>query len=181
MSKYNFEFKLKLVKENEEGYGNNFLSRKYGVKASNISNWIRQYKMYGENGLRKSMSKTKYSGEFKLSVIKYRQYNELSYRETAEHFKINNPSIIANWKRIYEKEGFEGLNANVGRPIKNKDTTMSKNTDKSNKIKKLNKSEREELIELRQRNEYLEAELLYLKKLDALIQQKKSQTKKRQK
>ena len=58
---------------------------------------------------------------------------------------------------------------------------MPKNTDKSNKIKKLNKSEREELIELRQRNEYLEAELLYLKKLDALIQQKKSQTKKRQK
>ena len=89
--------------------------------------------------------------------------------------------IIANWKRKYEQEGFEGLEGTVGRPRKSEDTTMPKNTDKSNKIKKLNKSEREELIELRQRNEYLEAELLYLKKLDALIQQKKSQTKKRQK
>jgi len=58
---------------------------------------------------------------------------------------------------------------------------MLKNKDKSDNIKKLNKSEREELIELRQKNEYLEAELLYLKKLDALIQQKKSQIKKRQK
>ncbi|MDO5714785.1 MAG: transposase [Tissierellia bacterium] len=79
MSKYNFEFKLKLVRENEEGYGSEFLSSTYGVEVSTISNWIRQYKMYGENGLRKSMSKTKYTGEFKLSVIKYRQYHELFF------------------------------------------------------------------------------------------------------
>ena len=51
----------------------------------------------------------------------------------------------------------------------------------TNKPKKLDKSEREELIELRERNQYLEAENLYLKKLDALIQQKKSQTKRKQK
>ncbi|MGF3075914.1 helix-turn-helix domain-containing protein [Facklamia sp. P12955] len=98
--------------------------------------------MYGEKGLRKSVSKTKYSGELKKSVIKYRQYNELSYRETAEYFKINNPSIIANWKRKYKQEGFERFNANEGKPIKNGDTTMSKNTDKSNEIKKLKKSKR---------------------------------------
>ena len=48
------------------------------------------------------------------------------------------------------------------------------------KPKKLTKYEREELIELRQRNQYLEAENLYLKKLDALLQEKKLQTKKRQ-
>ena len=95
MAKYSFEFKLKLVKENEEGYGRRFLSSKYGVKDSTIANWIRQYKMYGENGLRRSMSKSKYTREFKLSVLKYRQYHELSYRETAEHFKIKNHSIIA--------------------------------------------------------------------------------------
>jgi len=181
MSKYNFEFKLKLVKENEKGFGRYFLSNKYAVKVSNIANWIRQYEMYGENGLRKSMSKTKYTGEFKLSVLKYKQDYELSYKETAVYFNINNPSIIANWKRKYEEEGFDGLNCTVGRPIKNEETTMLKNKDKSDNIKKLNKSEREELIELRQKNEYLEAELLYLKKLDALIQQKKSQIKKRQK
>ncbi|MDY3902239.1 IS3 family transposase [Peptoniphilus sp.] len=35
----------------------------------------------------------------------------------------------------------------------------------TNEPKKLDKSEREELIELRERNQYLEAELLYLKKL----------------
>jgi len=80
MSKYNFEFKLKLVKENEKRFGRYFLSNKYAVKDSNIKNWIRKYKMYGENGLRKSISKTKYTGEFKLSVLKYKQDYELSYR-----------------------------------------------------------------------------------------------------
>ncbi|MGT2745255.1 hypothetical protein ACVRW4_08040 [Streptococcus phocae subsp. phocae] len=32
MSKYNFEFKLQLVREKEEGFGREFLSNKYGVK-----------------------------------------------------------------------------------------------------------------------------------------------------
>ena len=55
---------------------------------------------------------------------------------------------------------------------------MSKKTDKE---RNLTKSESEELIKLRNRNEYLEAENLYLKKLDALIREKKSQTKKKHK
>lgn len=134
--------------------------------------------MYGENGLKKSMSKTNYSGEFKLSVLKYRQNHELSYKETAKHFAIKNHSIIANWKKKYEEEGFEGLCGTVGRPKKNGDTDMPNDT---NRPKKLTKSEREELIELRERNQYLEAEILYLKKLDALLQEKKFQTKKKQK
>lgn len=53
--------------------------------------------------------------------------------------------------------------------------------NKENQPKKLSKSEREELIALRERNEYLEAENLYLKKLDALLQEKKSPTRRRPK
>lgn len=176
MSNYDYEVKLMVVRENLEGYGRKYLSKKYGIKDSTIKNWINQYKMYGEDGLRKSMSKAKYSGEFKLSVLKYRQNYELSYKETAEHFGIKNPSLIALWKKKYEDEGFGGLCGSVGRPKKNGDSNMPKET---NKPQKLSKSEKEELIELRERNQYLEAELLYLKKLDALLQKKKSQTKKR--
>lgn len=47
--------------------------------------------------------------------------------------------------------------ATVGRPKKNGDSDIPKDT---NKHKKLNKYERKELIELRERNQYLEAELL---------------------
>lgn len=54
---------------------------------------------------------------------------------------------------------------------------MAKKEDSS---RKLTPSELEELIELREKNQYLEAELAYLKKLDALIQ-KKSRTKRKPK
>lgn len=177
MLKYDYEFKLKLVKENEEGYGIKFLSKKYNIKVSTIKNWIQKCRISGEEGLRKSISKTKYTGEFKLSVLQYRQYNGLSYSETAKYFEINNPSLIANWTRKYEEEGFEGLNNTIGRSKKKEETSMPKNIDD----KKLNKSEREELLELREKTQYLEAENLYLKKLDALIRKKESQTKKKQK
>lgn len=178
MSKYNYELKLKIARENQEGYGHDFLSDKYNIKPNTIKNWLVQYKMYGEEGLKESRSKTKYTGEFKLSVLKYRQNHKLSYKETAEHFGIKNPSTIANWNRKYEEEGFESLCGTVGRPKKNGDSDMPKDT---NKPKKLDKSEREELIELRERNQYLEAENLYLKKLDALLQEKRFQTKRKQK
>lgn len=49
--------------------GKNFF-QKYRLKKSTIKNWIIQFKLYEEEGLRKSMSKTKYTGEFKLSVLK---------------------------------------------------------------------------------------------------------------
>lgn len=54
-------------------------------------------------------------------------------------------------------------------------------TNYSHKSKQVNKSEREELIELRERNQYLEAENLYLKKLETLLWEKRFQTKKKQK
>lgn len=44
MSKYDFELKLKIVRENEEGYGKEFLSKKYRLKKSTIKNWIIQFK-----------------------------------------------------------------------------------------------------------------------------------------
>ncbi|GGH52682.1 hypothetical protein GCM10007358_11270 [Phocicoccus schoeneichii] len=50
------------------------------------------YNLYGEVRLKKSLSKTRYSGEFKLSVLKYRINNETSYSETAQVFGIKNPS-----------------------------------------------------------------------------------------
>lgn len=178
MSKYDYELKLKIIRENNEGYGYGHLSEEYNISKNTIRNWCQQYGIFREKGIEKSMSKTKYSGEFKLTVLKYRQNHKISYRETAEHFGIKNASIIANWQRSYLEDGFEGLNGSVGRPKKNGDSTMPNNKDKP---KQLSKSEREELIELRERNEYLEAELQYLKKLDALLQKKKSQTKKRRK
>lgn len=163
--------------ENEKGYGNGYLSKKYHIPCATIKNWITQYKSFGEDGLRKSMSKTKYSGEFKFSVLQYRQIHGLSYRETAEHFEIKNGSTIANWQRAYDNQGINGLFSKAGRPKKTGESSM-KNKDVQ-EFKEISESEKEELIRLREKNMYLEAENLYLKKLQALIHEEELKTKRK--
>ena len=74
MSKYDLNLQLKVAKEYELGNSANDLSKKYNIKTATIENWIQQYKSFGEEGLKKSMSKTKYSGEFKLSVNNIDKY-----------------------------------------------------------------------------------------------------------
>lgn len=139
---------------------------------------VNQYEQFGKDSLKKKMTKTYYSGEFKLRVIQYRHINKCSYRETANHFEIDNPSMIANWQRKYLEEGFEGLDKSIGRP-----KNMPKDDKKQSlkKSKELCKSEREELIKLREENEFLKASLAYEKKLKALIQNKELKTRKNQK
>lgn len=181
MLKYSFEFKLNIVLEYLDGKSGGYksLANKYNVKnKSQVQEWVNQYEEYGEDALRKKMTKTFYSGEFKLRVIQYRHINKCSYREIANHFEIDNPSMIANWQRKYLEEGFEGLNKSIGRP-----KSMSKADDEKyiNKSKNLNESEKEELIKLREENEFLRASLAYEKKLKALIQEREQKTKKKQK
>lgn len=176
MKKITYEEKLKIVKENEEGYGYGYLSKKYNVNEKTIKNWINSYKVLGEEGLKKSMRNNSYSGEFKLSVLEYRQINGLSYQETAKHFKIKQHSTIACWQRQYDEKGLEGLCGKKGRPKKTGDSNMTKD-----KPTKLTPSEKEELIKLRQENMYLRARLEYEKKLEALVQERLQKTKKRQK
>ena len=166
-----------IVKKNEMGVSQRALAKKYGVEPATIKNWCLQYQMYGEAGIGKRLSKSKYSGEFKLSVLNYRHIHQLSYREAAEHFNIKQGSTIADWQRAYDSQGFEGLTGAPGRP-KNKGDRAMTNQDKQSR--NLSQSGLEELIELREKTMYLEAENAYLKKLKALIQ-KQSNTKKKQK
>ena len=174
MNKITYEEKLKIVKENQEGYGQKYLSKKYEVSRDLIRSWIHSYEILGEEGLKKSKTHTSYSGEFKLSVLEYKQINGLSLLETAKHFKIKQPSTIANWQRQYKEKGFEGLCGQKGKPKKLGDSNMAKD-----KINKLTTSEKEELTKLRQENLYLRARLEYEKKLEALVQKRLQKTKKR--
>ena len=178
MSKYSFEFKLKVVEEYLEGEtgGYTSIAKKYNLTSDSlIRYWVNDYKKYGEDGLKRNSTKTFYSGEFKLRVLQYRQYHNCSYREAANHFGISNQATIANWQRKYLDEGFEGLNKSIGRP-----STMSENKKEKDALN-LTKSEKEELIKLREENEFLRASLTYEKKLKALIQEREQKTRKKRK
>ena len=108
---------------------------------------------------KKGNKQKKYSAEFKESVIMDMRENHLGYRETARKYGLVTSSMggaistLHRWERIYLEEGAAGLMEERKRPL---DQPVEEDLIAENQ-------------RLRERNEYLEMELEYLKKLDALI------------
>lgn len=180
MSKYNLEYKMKIVKKYEEGLGGyDVLSEKHHIPESTIKNWITWYKANGIQGLAKKMNHKTYTSDFKLKVITYRYQTQSSLRETAEHFKLSNGAMVLQWEKQYKSKGIAGLESKRGRPPKMPKKKVESFTADNNP---LTETERQELIRLRKENMYLEAAILYEKKLQALFKEKnKAKAKKKQK
>ena len=162
MSKYSNEFKLKVVKycvEEHHGYLN--AANYFSIPSSTtILEWVRKYQEHGVEGLLKNL-KSSYDGQFKINVIEYMHSNHLSLTETAIHFNLANHHIVGKWERIYYEEGPQALYEDKrGRPRK-----MNAKPRK----KKLSKEVEEDLIAENQR---LRMENEYLKKLNALVQER---------
>ena len=102
-----------------------------------------------------------YDGNFKQNVVEYMHSNHLSATETAVYYRLAGADIVLKWERIYYEEGPQGLYIERrGR---------SRNMSAKPKKKKLNKDVEEDLIEEVQR---LRMENEYLKKLNALVQER---------
>ena len=164
MSKYNLEFKLKVIKEYLEGnIGYPSLAKKYNIKSESvIIRWVNAYKTQGCDGLEVKRKNNKYTLEFKLNTVNLYLTGEMSYQSLANELKINNPSIITRWVKEFREKGIEGLKPKKrGRPSKMSNTDKSK--DLKNKSKKT-KKELSEIEKLRKENYYLQMEVEILKK-----------------
>ena len=161
MSKYSNEFKLEVVKYYFENYGGyEITANHFNISsATSVKEWVRKYKENGSYGLLKNL-KSSYSGDFKQNVIKYMHDNHLSATETAIKFNLANHVIVQKWERIYYEEGPQALYEEHRGRKKN----MS-----SKQKKKLSKEVEEDLIAENQR---LRMENEYLKKLNALVQER---------
>ncbi len=176
MAKYSYDFKLKIVEEYLKGVsGYTILAKKYSISSKSvIQDWVLAHSINGPDGLKHRTTKQSYSGDFKLRVIQYRELQGLSYLDAAKHFGIHSGSIISNWQQLYNKGGYEALSQSIGRPSKLPKQTKSKVTE-------IQQTEKEELILLRQENEYLKMSVEYEKKLEALVQLRLRKTKRKQK
>ena len=111
-------------------------------------------------GLKRRKTKEAYSVQFKLDTIQFMLNTGASYQETADQFKLNNPSLITRWMKEFNEQGVEGLKPKPkGRPSMSK-KPINKQTKKEEK-----KLTRE--AELERENELLRLENAYLKKLRA--------------
>jgi transposase len=163
VAKYSEGFKLMLVKEYLEGkLGYRLLAQKYGMKDfTRILRWVKVYEKFGEKGLMRKKNKETYSVQFKLDVLSFMKRTGSSEADTALHFGLTNPSMIASWKKAFLEGGPEALDRPKGRP------SMSDN-DKNKRNKKI--AEEKEMTyeqKLERENELLRLEVEYLKKLRA--------------
>ena len=162
MSKYSNEFKLKVAKYCvEEYHGYTDAAKYFNIPSeTTILQWVRRYKEKGVEGLLKNQ-KSSYSGKFKQNVLEYMHKNHLSATETAIKFNLAHHTVVLNWERIYYEEGPQGLyKERRGR---------SKNMSSKPRKKKISKENEEDLIAEVQR---LRMENTYLKKLQALVQER---------
>ena len=176
MAKYSFTFKFKVVTAylNSEG-GYNYLAKKYGVKdATQVLRWVNAFKVFGKDGLCRKRNNTKFSSEFKLAVVESYLTSELSYRQIALQYGLNNPPLVARWKAEFMKYGanafVERLKGRIPtmRQTNEKAKTATHTKSRSQKQKKELTPEQARILELEKQLRYAQIENAYLKELRRL-------------
>lgn len=165
--RYTKEFKLECIRKYKNGeYITDPGGCSHATFYRKLNSWVHIFDELGEAGL--EYSKTMLSFEDKIRCVQ-RVINGESMNSIATSIG-RQESQISKWYNIYLHEGFEGLKfRKKGRPPKMK--------KEEKYIESLSLEEQNE--ELKKRLELLEIENEYLKKLAALVQQRKGQQQKK--
>lgn len=174
MAKYDERLKQKLVDTYlRGGIGLPVLAARHGIDYSMLRRWVAAFRLHGSAALRGKQGR--YDARFKLKVLQHMWRDGLSAREVTALYDIRAAGAVLQWARLYDEGGMNALAPRPqGRPRKMTDTQPGKPA----KEKAPDTRTREELLK---ENEYLRAEVAYLKKLDALLKANKraAQKKKR--
>ena len=130
-----------------------------------------KYNLFSEGEIHLAEKHNKYSGEFKQKVIEYILKTGVPHHYAAKHFSIRSAATVYKWWKIYSEEGFEGLYIDRrGGGFRSMDEV-----ENSGIAAPVDEDLNAEVKRLRMEN-------AYLKKLNALIQEKeRSGTKKKPK
>ena len=165
--RHNLESKLMIVKYVlEEKHSFWEASDFFGIAYQTIRTWVKHYEHEGISGL--TIKNKGYSGEFRVYVVEYMRKHKLSLVQTAIHFSLPDHTRVRVWNKIYDEKGPQYLMEEH----RGRNKMKSKNKKKS--VKKQNDITEKELLK---KIEYLETENAYLKKLNALIQDKEKSKK----
>ncbi len=163
--KYSKDFKLECIRKYKNG---EYIKDPPGIKHHafyvQYRKWAKIYDSLGEAGL--EHRKPTLNIDQRLELIR-RVENGESYMSVAFSAGIGNDLLI-KWHKLYMKNGIDGLKSlKKGKPfMKKKKPVKKEDSDKT----------REELLEELQ---YVRAENEYLKKLSALVQERKAREQKK--
>ncbi len=165
MEKYKVEFRLKVVKSFLVADGGaKLLARRWMVPEEKIRTWVNHYRLHGIDGL--PPKRSAYSAQFKLQVLSHQDREQLSSRQVAAVYDIRNPNQVVVRRRKFDDGGVEAFlkgeqrRANMNSERRGPAPPSTVITDSTQA--------------LREENEQLRAEVAYLKKLQVLIQAKRS-------
>ena len=170
------ENKREIIRLNkEEGISTKHLAVMFNVRRCIISDLLSRYRLHGEEVLIKQ-SNRKYSPEFKLKVLN--QYlNGEAKNALAVEYDIER-SMIDSWLKRYEKDGYNGLiDKKKGQPPKMKKDNNT--ADRAVSEEKTQSADKARIKLLEKKNKELEAEVAYLKKLNALVRERKKRESKK--
>lgn len=163
---YSPELKYEIVQKYLDGKGGaRALAAEYHVDKSDIQKWRDSYLCNGFKGL--ACTNGTYSGDFKVAAVEYMKTTGSSLRQTMAQFNIKSLATLKLWERIYYEEGPEAL----FEERRGRSTKLNKEKPKKAKNIENNEDLLAEVQRLRMENEYL-------KKLNALVQEREKSEKK---
>jgi len=162
MTKYSEDLRRQIVDRYLAGDGGTeSLAKEYGVGRGPLRRWIAAYRQHGQQGL--SGKHSSYSAAFKLQVLERMWRDELSYAQASALFDLRQAGALSRWERQYHEGGYVALEPRPkGRRPK---MPEAKPTSAQQAIGPTDERTRQELLD---ENEYLRAEVAYLKKLQEL-------------
>ena len=100
--KYSKEFKLKVLKEHEEGVSFYSLEKKYGITLGSVKRWNSAYIAHGEDVLAHQNSNLcRYTAEFKQEVVLDYLSGGGSFQSVAMKYGIHAESIVLKWVNLF--------------------------------------------------------------------------------
>lgn len=173
MAKYDEQFKLEVARQYlSSDAGAKSVAKAHGLGHATVRRWAAHYVAHGLEGLRRRGAS--YDAAFKLKVLKRMWRKQWSLAQTAAAFDIRCASHIGKWSRQYHAGGIDALRPRrTGRP-----PTMSTKLSKPDRPA-VEPTDKQIIAQLRQELIEARAEVAVLKKLDALIREKREAQKKR--
>ena len=147
------------------------LAKKYNIPGTRqIEIWVATFQRLGTEGISRSRQKKSYSFQFKLHAVELYLSTEISYKDLALQFEINNPALVTKWVQRYRAVGVDGLKPNrKGRRPKVPDKPIVVTPTQSKEFQD------ERLKQLEEENLKLRIEVAYLKELRRLRLEQEAQ------
>ena len=127
--KYSKEFKLKVLKEHEEGASFYFLEKKYGITFGSVKRWNSAYIAHGADVLaRQNSNLCRYTAEFKQEVVQDYLSGGGSFRSVAVKHGIHAESTVMKWVKQYNSHVELTDSRKIGGYLMTKDIKPRKTT-----------------------------------------------------